>query len=94
MRTLKLFLIATVAACATGAPLSQPGSVDIATIQHEIQQVDSHAIVRMGHTTNTTAVVFADDGAGVHLREIWQRDGRTWKLREAEKLRESEAVAH
>jgi len=84
MRTIKLLVIVSLAACASGAPLSQPGSVDVASIRNEIQHVDARPIVAMGHVSNETAVVFTDDGT--RREEVWHRDGRGWKLRESKEV--------
>ena len=84
MRTIKMLFILSVAACASGAPLSQPGSVDVASIRNEIQHVDARPIVAMGHVSNSTAVVFTDDGT--RREEVWQRSDRGWKLRESKEV--------
>jgi len=85
MRTLHAMLVIGLAACASGAPLSQPGTIDVAAIRREIQHVDVHPIIAMGHVTNDTAVVFTDDGAA-RRQEVWQREGQAWKLRDSKEV--------
>ena len=76
--------VASLAGCASGPPLGQPGAptVDVSDIRHEIQHVDNRPIISMGHVTQTSAIVFTEDGVG-RREELWQRDATGWKLRDS-----------
>lgn len=84
MRSIKAIIIVGLAACASGTPVSQPGSVDVSSIRREIQHVDTRPIVAVGHVSNETAVVYTDDGT--RREEVWARDGQTWKLRDSKEV--------
>ena len=82
MRAIFLALVFS-AACATTGANTHP--TNVAHVRQQIwsamqTQAPERTISAMGHTTETSAVVYTTTKAGARQEETWVRDGSGWKL--------------